>query len=174
MSEALLDELRQMRRDFDERFARPADPERETLEDVLAVSHGEARLALTLRGAGALLRTPPLTPIPSPSRALVGLAGIRGAVTALYDLGVLLGLEPVGRDARGWALLCSPTARVGLVFEAFDGFHRVAPEAVEQVRGPAGAGRAVRIDGELRRLLVPAELAPETAGGAAPPDDEET
>jgi len=101
----------------------------------------------------------PVTPLPGPLPALLGLAGFAGTVVPVYDLAALLG-HPEG-DRPRWLVLASGLPPLGLAFHELDGHVRVAAGTIvaEQAReGPRGCLRGmVELDGTCRPIVdVPA------------------
>ena len=77
-----------------------------------------------------------VTWLPSPVSELRGIAGFRGAVLPVYDLGMLLGCP---RAAAPRWMVVTAAARIGLAFEGFDGYLSVrdaviVPEARTETR----------------------------------------
>jgi purine-binding chemotaxis protein CheW len=121
---------RELRRAFDEAFARAAGAGAPPSEDFLAIRLRADPHLLRQREIARLLRLRDVTRYPSPVPAWLGLAGLAGAVVPVYDLAVLAGYPPA--DTPSWMVLCAG-APVALAFDAFEGHFRVA----------AGAGEAL-------------------------------
>ncbi len=85
-----------------------------------------------------------IVPMPSPSRALLGIAAVRSALVPVYDLRVALGL-PAGERPR-WLVIGRAAPTLAFAFDAFDGYCR------------AGVGGNVVIDGRHHQLLDLAAL----------------
>jgi len=117
----------QLRRAFDRSFA---DPPRETaadMEDFLAIRIAAAPFALPLREVTGLFADKHISPVPSGVRELLGIAGFRGTIVPIYDLGALLGYAP--SSAPRW-LAIAAKAPVALAFDALDGHLRLSRDAI--------------------------------------------
>lgn len=120
---AMVGRAAQMRAEFDAAFSRmPAVVETE-LTDVLALRIGVEPGLLRLSEVAEIRAHPVLTPVPTSARALLGIAAGRGSPVAAYDLGLLLGRAPV---TPRWLVLAAAEPAVGLIFEHFDGYQRIA------------------------------------------------
>ena len=81
----------------------------------LLVPVGPDTYAIDLRLVREVVTAPPLTPLPTAPRSVVGLFNLRGDVVPLLDTGVLLGLGALGapeyavggETPRGVAGLCA-------------------------------------------------------------------
>ncbi len=175
MSDAIERELARLRREFDTRFTRLPESVDADAEDVLAIRVGPKRYALSLRGAGPLVTTPPLTPLPSRQAALLGLGAVRGSIVAVYDLGRLLGLAARASAAPRLMLSCAPAGSVAVAFDHLDGYHRVSLPEGGPPDGAEGGTRTVRIGEGAVPLLAPSSLLRiiEDSGGRLRPGDEE-
>jgi chemotaxis signal transduction protein len=111
-----------LQREFDGSFAEPAIVRDSTLEQLLAIRVGPDAYALRLAEIGALEADRVITPVPSHNPELLGVAGLRGAVVAVYDLASLLG-QPRAEAPR-WLCLAKGS-RVAFAFGAFEGQLRV-------------------------------------------------
>jgi chemotaxis signal transduction protein len=141
-----------LREEFDQSFTRARGGDAAALEDLLAVGLGGEEYVLRLRELSGLFTNKTVTWLPSPVAALLGIAGFRGAVLPVYDLGMLLGKPKTA--APRW-LAVAAAAPVAFAFEAFHGFLRERSEAiVSEARG--GSGRYIReiLQGEVRRPIV--------------------
>jgi hypothetical protein len=119
-------------------------------EDFLAVRAGGRPYALRLAHIAGLFAGRAVTPLPSSAPALLGAAGFRGNVVAVYDLRVLLA-EPADA-APGWLALPAAVPGLALAFDGFEGHFRVA-------RGEATPAPAelIEIAGVIRPIVdVPA------------------
>ena len=128
------DELQQA---FDRSFALAPNTEADAdaVENLLAVRVGSRTYALRLAEVSGLFVDKKITWLPSPVSELLGIAGLRGTVLPVYDLGMLLGCP---RAAAPRWLLVTAAQPVGLAFDGFDGYLRVRLEAiVPEVRAEA-------------------------------------
>ncbi|GAA2611063.1 chemotaxis protein CheW [Paractinoplanes durhamensis] len=166
-----------LRTDFDRSFAQPQSSHDAEHVELLAVRAGGRPYALRLAQTSGLHPDRPVTPLPGPLPALLGLAGFAGTVVPVYDLAALLG-HAVAETPR-WLVLAAGAPPLGLAFHGLDGHVRVTADALI---GEAGAGRrgALRgmavLDGTTRPIIdVPAARAAVHAlAGHEPGNDEET
>jgi chemotaxis signal transduction protein len=147
------DRAAQLRAAFDQSFARISIAESTALENLLAIRIGADRYALRLADASGLFADKKVTWLPSPAPELLGVAGFRGVMLPVYDLGMLLGLSKAA--APRWLVVTAATP-VGLAFEGFDGFLRVRPEAiVARVRDGARERHvAAFLEAEVARPVI--------------------
>lgn len=122
------DRVQQVRAAFDRSFAQP--PQRRTSdgEELLAVRAGGRAYALRLPETAGLFPDRPVTALPGPVPALVGVAGFSGTVVPVYDLGALLG-HP-GGDTPRWLVLAAGTPPLALACDEMEGQLRVPLGAV--------------------------------------------
>lgn len=173
--EGLAARLLELRQSFDRSFAEPlAEDGAEATLDLLAIRVGRDPYALRLGEVAALEADRTITPVPSEHPELLGIAGVRGGVVAVFDLGALLG-APRSEGLR-WLVLAKG-APLAFAFSAFDGQLAVRPEALARADASrAGRVREVVQGGELSRPLVdlPALIAAleqrPRAGAALGPD----
>jgi chemotaxis signal transduction protein len=126
-----------LRRAFDQSFATAPGTETDTagVENLLAIRVGSHPYVLRLAEVSGLFADKKITWLPSPLPELRGIAGLRGMVLPVYDLGMLLGSA---RAAAPRWLLVTATTPVGLAFDGFDGYLSVRPETiVPEVRAEA-------------------------------------
>jgi len=136
--------LEELRRTFDERFARPPDDGTGVDEPLLLLRAGDRIWALQPRETAGLLRCPPITPVPTRAAGFLGLAGVRSTIVAVNDLGVVAGdAEPA--DRPGWMVLCGPHRDVGLAFDELLGHVEAPPEAFREVEDSEGAARGAEV-----------------------------
>jgi len=170
----LADRAQQLRRAFDRSFAAPAHFDATPKEDLLAIRSGSQVLALRLAEIGGLFADKKITRIPGRVATLLGIAGFRGAILPVYDLGMLLG-QAKGKASR-W-LVIAASAPIAFAFEGFDGHLRISKDAIF----PQEAGeRAIyvrdcaRIEGVVRPILnLPSVLDAIRAQSAQPAPREE-
>jgi len=149
-----------LKRDFDLSFAQPMRPPPPQTLDLLRIRLGDDPWAVPLTDVSGLYSGKRVTPVPGRTHALLGLAGFRGALAAVYDLPALVGLAPV--HIPRW-LLVAEERRVAFAFGALDGHLRVEAASILPL-GPEGGTAWTRgfiEDGALRRpiLHLPALLA---------------
>jgi chemotaxis signal transduction protein len=131
----------EMRAAFDRSFAEPPRTEEAPLQDFLGVRVGTDPYAIRLADISGLFADRPITPLTSDDPAFLGIAGVRGAVVPVYDLGAFLGYPPGA--ARRWLLLIGRAA-LGLAFEAFEGHLRLPRAALTAQVGHEGSAVLVQ------------------------------
>jgi chemotaxis signal transduction protein len=112
-----------LRADFDRSFAEPARRHDAEYAELLAVHAGGRPYALRLSQASGVHSDRPVTPLPGPQPALLGVAGFSGAIVPVYDLAALLG-HPVPERPR-WLALAAGSPPLALAFHQLDGHVRV-------------------------------------------------
>lgn len=149
-----------LRRAFDRGFAEPVRPPLAGTTDLLAIRLGEDPWAVPLSDVAGLHSGKRVTPLPGGPPSLLGIAGFRGAVVAVYDLPALVGLTPLA--APRW-LLIAAQRRVAFAFAELDGHLRVEADQLLPLGPEGGAAWArgfVRTEDQHRPLLhLPALLA---------------
>jgi purine-binding chemotaxis protein CheW len=126
---------------FDSAFSLAPPTAGDPPEDLLAIRVGQTPYALRLSEITGLYANKPVTRLPGTPPELLGIAGFRGAIVAVYDLRVLLGAEAT--EPCRWLVLASPDSTVGFAFERFEGHLRVSRDAI-----------ATHAGGERTRLEV--------------------
>lgn len=121
---------------FDRAFALAPDANVVTHDGLLAIRIGATPYLVRLAEVSGLFADKKVTGLPSPIRELLGIAGLRGTVLPVYDLGMMLGYTKAA--APRW-LLVAAAAPIGLAFDGFDGYvsaphGAVAPEAHAETR----------------------------------------
>lgn len=134
---ARLDELRA---EFDDSFTAPARRHDREHVELLAVHAGDRRYAVRLSQTAGLHPDRPLTPLPGPAAALLGVAGFGGTIVPVYDLAALLG-HPAP-DRPRWLLLATGSPPLAFAFHELDGHVRVPADTI--VAEGAGTGGSVR------------------------------
>jgi chemotaxis signal transduction protein len=141
-----------LRADFDRSFADPPRREVAGHDDLLAIRAGGVRYALRLTQAAGLFPDRPVTRLPGPLAALLGVAGFRGAIVPVYELAAVLGTRstPAGssqrEDVPRWLVLAAGTPLVALAFEELDGHLRVPRDGLVEEsagHGPHGCLRGI-------------------------------
>ena len=131
-----------MRAEFDASFARPPAPPEADLADVLALRLGSGPAVLRLDAISAVVARPRVTAVPTPVRALLGVSAERGAVIAVYDLGLLLGGTALSPH---WMVVLAAEPSVAVAFEQFEGYRRIGP-------GRTGLGPVLAVDALLETV----------------------
>ncbi|MBB5190744.1 purine-binding chemotaxis protein CheW [Silvimonas terrae] len=154
--------LARLREDFDQSFAQAPERTRHAIKGFLAIRVGADPYALPLDEISGLSADRHIVPLPTPVTALRGLAGFRGQIVPVYDLGCLLGHAPAAH--LRWLVLINKEQPVALAFATFEAYLRVdqhmmvdpgetAPETAEHHPQTIGA---VRGDGLRPILHIPA------------------
>jgi chemotaxis signal transduction protein len=130
-----------LRADFDRSFAEPARQHATEYAELLAIHAGGRPYALRLSQASGVHCDRPVTPLPGPQAALLGVAGFSGAIVPVYDLAALLG-HPVPERPR-WLVLAAGSPPLALAFHDLDGHVRVPASII--------VGEA---DGDARRDVL--------------------
>ncbi|GAA0503734.1 hypothetical protein Ade02nite_35510 [Paractinoplanes deccanensis] len=151
-----------LRADFDRSFAEPVRSHDTEHVELLVIRAGGRPYAISLSQTSGLHPDRPVTPLPGPQPALLGLAGFAGQVVPVYDLAALLG-HPVGERPR-WLVLAAGTPALGLAFHDLDGHVRVANADIVREADDSGATGSVRgmveLPGGVRPIIdVPATRA---------------
>jgi purine-binding chemotaxis protein CheW len=154
--------IERLRRDFDLSFAEPVRSHDEEPVELLAIRAGERPYALRLAQTAGLHPDRPVTPLPGPLPALLGLAGFAGTVVPVYDLAALLG-HPIAERPR-WLVLAIGMPPLGLAFHELDGHVRVGAGVIMAENGAEGRRDSLRgmvkLDGLARPVVdVPATRA---------------
>jgi purine-binding chemotaxis protein CheW len=142
------DRAAELRDAFDRSFAQPSNAGAEAVENLLAISIGVDRYALRLADVSGLFADKKVTWLPSSVSELRGIAGFRGSVLPVYDLGMLLGYP---RAAAPRWLVVTPLTPVALAFEGFDGYLNVRREAI------VSEARAEAREGHVREVVQAAD-----------------
>ena len=142
-----------LREEFDASFARPLRRHDDEHHELLAIRAGGRTYALRLSQTTGLYPDRPVTPLPGPLPALLGLAGFGGAITPVYDLAALLG-HAVPERPR-WLVLAAGTPPLALAFHDLDGHVRVPSAAIVAEAGEgAGCLRGmVSLPGGIRPIV---------------------
>jgi CheW-like domain len=114
-------QLLALRQHFDHAFALPLDAQAAPQVKILAIGVRGQPFSVSLLQLRAVHRCPKITAIPSAVPELIGVAGIRGVLIPVYDLGALIGLPPLAQDHS-----------VGLAFDEFQGHSFMTSETYEQ------------------------------------------
>ncbi|NVB82446.1 MAG: chemotaxis protein CheW [Kofleriaceae bacterium] len=137
---------------FDSAFARAPEEESGATVRLLAIRIGGEAHALRLAEIAGVFVDRTITPVPSRSPALLGIAGVRGAVVPVFDLGALVGYEGAAPRVR-W-LVIAARERVGFAFDAFEGHLAVAATAIVRAREGSSHVREVARSGDQLRPIV--------------------
>jgi chemotaxis signal transduction protein len=148
--------LRLFRHAFDQAFAAAPIATVDTFEDLLAVRVAGDPYALRAREITELVASRKVVPLPSRRPELLGVAGIRGSLVAVYSLAALLGYAADSRPTS-WLALAGASKPIGLGFEEFEGFLRVRSGDVYPAPPEEGTtrhiGDIVRVANQSRRVV---------------------
>jgi chemotaxis signal transduction protein len=138
--------LLDLRESFDRPFREPLALEAEAPVELLAIRIGNEPFALRLADIAALEADRTITHVPSQHPELLGIAGVRGSVVAVFDLAALLDLPRP--DAWRWLVLAKG-APLAFAFSAFEQQLAVRREALASTeKASAGMLREiVRVEG---------------------------
>lgn len=143
-----------LRREFDESFATLARATDTEVEALLAIRIGDSPYALRVLELGGTAAGQRITPVPSPERALLGLAAIRGAIVPVFDLAVVLE-EPGARGPLRWLALSSGQDPVAFAFAELEGHLKVKTSELGQIENTSERliANVVRTHSGLRPVL---------------------
>lgn len=150
----------ELRRTFDEAFARPPETPAGNVLDFLAIRAGSGRYALRVSDLAGLEGRRKIVPLPSTDPALLGVTGAQGRLVPVYRLASLVGGDGADEEPA-WLAICGREEPAGLAFSALDGHLRVLPGELYQPAkdDPAFVREALRLPSEVRYVLdVPAIL----------------
>jgi purine-binding chemotaxis protein CheW len=145
--------LAELRRDFDRSFTEPARRSDREHVELLAVRAGDHAYALRLSQTAGLYSDRPVTPLPGPVAALLGVAGFGGGTVPVYDLAALLG-HPAP-DRPRWLVLATGAPSLAFAFHHLDGHVRVSADTIVVEAGEAaGSLRGmVPLPGGIRAIV---------------------
>jgi purine-binding chemotaxis protein CheW len=132
------DTAAELRREFDLSFGGAWRAQTAPLRQLLAVRVGDDAYAVDLDDIAGLFVDRRIVPVPTPMPELLGLAGFRGQVAAVYDLAALLGYPR--RDAQRWLVLARHAQLVALAFDAFEAQLGATPDQIVPLAAAAQAG----------------------------------
>jgi chemotaxis signal transduction protein len=121
----------QLRQEFDASFASAHTTDERGHERLLAIRVGDDPHAIRLAQISALHADRKVVPIPSSAHGLLGIAGMRIGMVAVYDLRVLLGYRP-SAPAR-WMVLVRAGETIGLAFDRMEAHLRVTREQMQSL-----------------------------------------
>jgi chemotaxis signal transduction protein len=120
--------VRALRDAFNRSFAEPADAGRASDRDFLAIRVAGDSYALRLSEVASLHADQKLAHAPSLLPELLGLAGFRGTLAPIYDLGAVLGYS-AQQNVR-WLVLAQHSSPIGFAFESFEAQLRLSLDLV--------------------------------------------
>jgi chemotaxis signal transduction protein len=165
----------ELKRSFDRSFREAPVERNHELAHLLIVRIGTARFALKVSDLAGLARVQTVVPIPSTDRGLLGLAGLKGRMIAVYSLAAMIGCPALGAQADRWLVLCRCDDRVGLAFTAAEGTLMVPSSELCPVSqgAPQHATDAVGADSSRMWLLNVNSIAAAITQQTAPPASNE-
>lgn len=157
----LVDRLATLRRSFDEGFASlPAPPP--PRQGLLGIRLNGDPFALRLEEIAGLHGRRKIVHLPEGPPGLLGMAGLRGRLVAVYGLAQLLGREGGGANAH-WLVECAGEDNLALAFDVLDGHLWVACAALSAATDSDGTHVRQILNDEagLRPVLAIASLVQE-------------
>ena len=154
MSGSLDDRAAQMQREFDRSFADAPRAATEVPNDLVAIRIGGDPYALRVAEIAGLHVDRSIASVPSQIPELLGIAGFRGSLIPVFDLGALLGY-PAATAASRWLAIAAGTS-IAFAFEAFDGHVRVASGEIVPCaprEAPAHVVAIARDGGQVRPIV---------------------
>jgi hypothetical protein len=149
---AVLEErLVALRTSFDAAFTLPADPPVKERRGYLGIRLRDAPYALDLDEVASVRKHVPVTPLPSEESSLLGVAGFGGVLTAVYDLGGLLG-QALGAEPAWFVLVRG--APVAFALDGLEGQLRAEAAAEGASREGDGAGSDLDFRAGLARPVI--------------------
>ncbi|HET6533943.1 MAG TPA: chemotaxis protein CheW [Actinoplanes sp.] len=130
--------LAELSAEFDRSFTEPARRHDTESAELLAVRAGGRPYALRLSQTSGLYPDRPVTPLPGPLAALLGVAGFGGTIVPVYDLAALLG-HPVPERPR-WLVLAAGAPSLALAVHVLDGHVRVPASSILTAAGGTAHG----------------------------------
>jgi purine-binding chemotaxis protein CheW len=148
-----------LRRLFDASFAAAESSTLDRIENLLTLRVGADPYALRLSEVSGLRADRKIVPVPGPAAQLLGIVGLRGVMTPVYDLAALLHY-PLATNPR-WIILAGSPQAVGFAFETFEAHLRVPAASLshhDTQSEHSGAARqhvsgTVRVAGALRPII---------------------
>jgi len=129
MSETpLVKDVAELRLAFDQSFANPPAQAGAATVNLLSIRVAGEPYAIRVDEISQLIAGGRITPVPSPTPSLLGIAGIKGRFIAAYSLAMLLGY-PRGGENLKWLAVCGKKQAFGLAFAEFEHLFQVASSA---------------------------------------------
>ena len=147
----LAQRLAELRNAFDATFAAPLLEREEGRQIAITIRAGDTPFAVRLSDIAGVEACRRVVLLPDGMPGLLGLAGIRGQLVAVYDLAALLvgggAASRAGRDPARWMLLCAASREIGLAIDRIEGYVRFAST---DVSAPSSAAMGEQIREVLR------------------------
>jgi chemotaxis signal transduction protein len=150
MAQVDLAQAEQLREQFDGGFALPVAAASAALEDFLAIRVGGVRYAFRLLELAGLFRERAIVAVNARAPALLGVAGFRGKLAPIHDLGQLLGQAT--QVTPRWIVLARGPTPVGFAFEGFEAHLRL-PAGQVVATGAAEGANPEALAPQVRGLL---------------------
>jgi chemotaxis signal transduction protein len=151
-----LERLEDLKRSFDRSFAEAPRLQTEQVEDLLCIRVSGDAYAVRLSETSGIYVDRKIVGLPSPVPELLGMAGFRGTVIPVFDLGACLGYGLTGDTGR-WLLLVGTNEIVGLAFQEFDGHLRTTPSDLARQETSEPMRQHVReivsVEGTIRPIV---------------------
>ena len=127
---ANVDELRDS---FDASFKAPEKNIVEPHERMLAIRVGDMRFAIRVSEIAGVETSRKIVPLPHPLPGLLGIAGVKRRVVAVYALATLLGARQSDTPARWLMLAANLDASIAFAFDALDGYFAATHSRIHPV-----------------------------------------
>ena len=111
----------ELRQSFDLTFQQPLVERGQELVHLLIVRIGIARFALKVADLAGLARAQTVVPIPGADSGLLGIAGLKGRMVAVYSLAAMIGSPELRTEPNRWMVLCRCEKEIALGFTAVTG-----------------------------------------------------
>lgn len=168
-SAAIRARLAELRRAFDDAFARPAEERGAAPLVLLGVRAGTGRFAVRIEELAGVHRCGRIAGLPGGPAGLLGLAGVRGRIHAVFRLSDLLGAAG-SAEAPRWLLLAKAGEPIAFGVDGIDGQRRADAAALHPIEGAERGGHvrwAVQL-GEERLGVISINSLLETTEQRAP------
>jgi chemotaxis signal transduction protein len=115
----------ELRDAFDRACAQPfAAQVVEQAENLIAIGVSHGACAIRASEITGMAKSMKIVPLPSSIPELLGIAGVRGTLYAVYSLAAILGYAPEAEQPR-WLALCGTEEAFALAFTDFEGYVRL-------------------------------------------------
>jgi chemotaxis signal transduction protein len=113
--------FKDLKRSFDLTFQQPLVERGQELVHLLIGRIGTARFALKVADLAGLARAQTEVPIPGADAGLLGIAGLKGRMVAVYSLAAMIGSTELSTELNRWMVLCRCEKEIALAFTALTG-----------------------------------------------------
>ncbi|HEX2572018.1 MAG TPA: chemotaxis protein CheW [Polyangia bacterium] len=137
------EQLAALRRSFDESFASPPAVDDRVRQNMLAIRAGGRRLVVPVARLAGVEARRKIVALPGASGGLLGVAGVRRRLVAVYGLAELLG-EARGQTEPRWFLLVGRNADTALAIEELVSYLQVDDSVLRPAAEAAAGHRYVR------------------------------